>query len=103
MKSRTVIVAEDSEDLEILSARLQDAVARVKDLVWLPNSRRFAALFHRFKWEEAEATGESLRVRTVLSFENVVSAKVHNVSVEQPEAVLSLLAIQFSPNEAEDP
>jgi hypothetical protein len=30
------LAAEDADDLEIISARLQDAVARVKDLVWLP-------------------------------------------------------------------
>ena len=45
---------QDAEDLEIISARLQDAVAQVKDFVWLPKSRRFAALFNRFKWETAQ-------------------------------------------------
>ena len=28
--------AQDAEDLQIISAQLQDAVARVGDLVWLP-------------------------------------------------------------------
>ncbi len=44
--------AADAEDLEVISARLQDAVARVGDLVYLPKSRRFAGLFNRFKWEK---------------------------------------------------
>ena len=55
------LAAEDAEDLEIISARLQDAVAQVKDLVYLPKSRRFAALFNRFKWEDGAAQGESAR------------------------------------------
>ena len=54
MKPGLTIAAEDADDLEIISAQLQDAVARVKDLVYLPKSRRFAAVFNRFKWEDAE-------------------------------------------------
>jgi len=61
--------AEDQEDLEIISACLQDAVTKVKDLVWLPRSRRFAGLFNRFKWEDARKSG--LRVRSRLHFDAV--------------------------------
>ena len=69
------LAAEDAEDLEIVSARLQDAVAKIKDLVYLPKSRRFAALFNRFKWEEAEKRrGPNLRVQTGLHFDAVLSA-----------------------------
>ena len=42
--AKPTLAAEDAADLEILSARLQDAVARVGDLVWLHKARRFAAL-----------------------------------------------------------
>jgi hypothetical protein len=103
MTKAFVLAAQDAEDLQVLSARLQDAVARVKDVVWLPNTRRFAALFNRFKWEDAEARDENLRVRAGLSFENVLSAKMQNIRVGQPEAILSLLAIRFTPNGPEDP
>ena len=48
------LAAADAEDLEILSARLQDAVGKLKDFVWLPKQRRFAALFNRYRWEEAQ-------------------------------------------------
>jgi len=102
MTAGLVLAAEDAEDLEILSARLQDAVTRVKDLVWLPASHRFAGLFNRFKWEDAVA-GENLRVRTGINFENVFSAKMQNIRIGNPEAVLSLLAIRFEPSAPEDP
>ena len=39
------LAAEDAEDLDVISARLQDAVAQVQDLVYLPKKKRFAALF----------------------------------------------------------
>lgn len=91
--------AEDSADLEIISARLQDAVARIGDLVYLPKSRRFAALFNRFRWESKDDT----RIRAGLHFENVISAKALNLKRNDPDAVVSLLAIRFTPKGAEDP
>jgi hypothetical protein len=99
------LAAQDQEDLQILSARLQDAVAQVRDLIWLPKAQRFAAMFNRFKWEaEAEhKRGASLRVRAGLSFERVSSAKSHKIRYDNPRAVLSLLAIRFEPRSEEDP
>ena len=44
----------DAEDLEILSARLQDAAGKLKDFVWLPKQRRFAAVLNRFRWEDGK-------------------------------------------------
>jgi len=91
--------AEDEEDLQIMSARLQDAVARVGDLVWLPKQRRFAALFNRFKWE----SGQGLRVRSGLHFDGVLTVKAHHIKRGDPDAVVSLLAIGFTPKGGEDP
>jgi hypothetical protein len=103
MNGTPTLVAEDAEDLEVISARLQDAVARVKDLAWLPGAHRFAALLNRFKWEDTRHRRTHLRVRSGLVFENVLSAKSQNILYGNPEAVLSLLAIRFSPRAAEDP
>ena len=98
------LAAQDAEDLEIVSARLQDAVAQVKDLVWLPQSRRFAALFNRYEWEKASPRKHAgSRIRAGLSFDSVRSAKSHNIRYDNPKAVLSLLAIRFIPSNAEDP
>jgi hypothetical protein len=98
------VAAQDLEDLEIISARLQDAVAQVKDLVWLPHMRKFAALFNRFEWEKAlRRRSTASRVRAGLSFESVLSAKSHNIRYDNPDAVLSLLAIRFIANGSEDP
>jgi hypothetical protein len=99
---RLVLAAADTEDLETISARLQDAVAQVKDLVYLPKSRRFAALFNRFKWETAGAHANA-RVRAGLHVDGVLSAKSSRLNSGNPEAVASLLAIRFQPNGGEDP
>jgi len=105
-KQELTLAAADAEDLEIISARLQDAVARVGDLVWLPKARRFAALFNRFKWETAEerkGRGDNLRVRAGLHFDGVLSVRSQNVMRGDDDAVVSLLAIRFTPKGAEDP
>lgn len=99
---RLVFAAADAEDLETISARLQDAVAKVKDLVFLPKSRRFAALFNRFKWETTGAQAGT-RVRAGLHIDGVLSAKSCRLDASNPEAIASLLAIRFQPNGAEDP
>jgi hypothetical protein len=98
---RVVLAAGDAEDLETISARLQDAVAKVKDLVFLPKSRRFAGVFNRFKWESPGSPG--MRVRAGLHIDGVLSAKSCKLRSENPEAVASLLAIRFLPGGAEDP
>ncbi len=97
--SALVLAAEDAEDLQIISARLQDAVAQIKDFVWLPKARRFAALFNRFKWE----SGQGLRVRSGLHFDGVLSVKANNLKRGDPDGVVSLLAIAFTPKGGEDP
>ena len=95
------LAAADSEDLEILSARLQDATARLKDIAWLPRQRRFAALFNRYRWEEPRGNGT--RIRAGLYFNGVLKTESQNIKRGAPDAVVSLLAITFIPNGGEDP
>ncbi|HEY1710752.1 MAG TPA: DUF2948 family protein [Rhizomicrobium sp.] len=100
------LAAGDAEDLDVISARLQDAVAQVQDLIYLPKARRFAALFNRFKWEDAargKSDANNLRVRAGLHFDSVLNVKSHNIKKGTPDAVVSLLAIRFRPKGSDDP
>ena len=90
-----ILAANDAEDLEILSARLQDAVGKLADFAYLPKKRRFAALLNRFQWEGAA----NLRVRAGLYFDGVLSVRSRNLKMGAPDAVVSLLAIRFLPGE----
>jgi hypothetical protein len=96
-----ILAAEDGEDLEVISACLQDAVAKVGDLKYLPKTRRFVAVFNRFQWENGART--NLRVRSGLHFDGVLSVKAKNIKMGAPGAVLSLLAIRFTPAGEGDP
>lgn len=97
--SRLKLAAADAEDLEVLSARLQDAVAQLKNITWLPKKRRFAAVVNRLKWEE----GGKTRVRAGLHFDGVLKVQSHNVKLGAEDAVVSILALRFTPTGGEDP
>jgi hypothetical protein len=92
------LAAADAQDLEILSARLQDAVVKLKNLVWLPRQRRFAAVLNRLQWE----SGGKTRVRSGLHFDGVLKVQSSNVKLGAGEAVVSVLALTFTPNEAKN-
>lgn len=92
--------AESAEDLTIVSAMLQDAVAMVGDIAWLPRSRRFAMVLNRYRWEGDNKGGarkrqEGERVRSGLRFENVLDAQFRNLPVGKEDHVLDLLAVRF--------
>lgn len=101
MTTGPVLAAQDAEDLEVISACLQDAVAKVGDLKYLPKTRRFAAVVNRFQWENGKRG--DLRVRSGLHFDGVLSVKSKNIKMGAPEAVLSLLTVRFTPNTEDDP
>ncbi|HEV7960634.1 MAG TPA: DUF2948 family protein [Rhizomicrobium sp.] len=93
--------AADAEDLEIISARVQDAVGRLKDFVWLPKERRFAMLLNRFRWEEPK--GNSTRVQAALRFDGVTKVESNHIKRGAPDAIISLLAIRFTQAGGDDP
>ena len=96
------LTALDADDLRVISAHLQDAVMRVGDMRYLPVENRFAVVLNRFDWESAEnaASGAGhgfTRRRTGLRFDRVSAVKASNIRQGAPDAVLSLLAIEFEP------
>lgn len=91
----------DEEDLEIASTHLQDAVVKVGDVLWRPQEKRVVVAVNRFDWEGAQ-TGdpEYRRRRAALRFERVLSCKCRDVSPAGQDAVLNLLAVEFSETDA---
>jgi hypothetical protein len=93
------LAAHDAEDLTILSARLQDAAAQLSGFVFLGKKRRFAAMVNRLEWEK----GGETRVRAGLHFNGVLSVQSKDVKLGAKEAVVSILAITFTPKAVDDP
>jgi Protein of unknown function (DUF2948) len=98
------LIALDTEDLAILSAYVQDAVLKVKDIHWLASDRHFVLVMNRFAWEAASGhsrrSRDYMRRRTALHFARVQSVQSTGISRDRPDAVLNLLAVQFEPGES---
>ncbi len=96
------LAAEDAEDLEIISARLQDAVAAAEGpgLAAEEPALRGAAQPLQVGGRRAKT---DLRTRSLLHFDDVLSAQSRGLKRGAPDAVVSLLAIRFTPKGAEDP
>jgi hypothetical protein len=110
------LLAEDADDLAVISAALQDAVTRVGDIRWEAEARRLTLAFNRFRWEAdvaqadadgSDATGSDFdgehggeRVRAGLQLGGVLAVKARRLRQDAGSAVLELLALTFEPGEA---
>ena len=91
------LLAEDAEDLQIISAALQDAVTRVGDILYEPQVRSLTIVFNRFQWErQGRADG---RVRSALQLGSVMAVKSRRLKRDPKDAVVELLALDFQPGD----
>lgn len=97
------LAALDPDDLQVLSALVQDAVFPSTEMRWQPRARRFALLLNRFRWEDlpaAERRGRTPeRVQSVLVVENVLKVASQGIDRSDKDLILSLLSVGFEPGE----
>ena len=87
------LLAHDADDLQVISAALQDAVVRLAEIVYAPLARTVTIPLTRFRWEaEAEE-----RVQAAIQFGDVLAFKVRGMDPRARDAACSLLAIEFAP------
>ncbi|USQ94538.1 DUF2948 family protein [Caulobacter sp. RL271] len=91
------LLAQDADDLSVLSAALQDAVAKIGDIRWDAQSRTLTIACNRFRWEGEGRTGE--RVRSALQFGDVSGVQARNLRRDAKGAIVELLSIGFEPAE----
>ncbi|MDZ4088365.1 MAG: DUF2948 family protein [Tabrizicola sp.] len=95
------LVAQDADDLQVISTLIQDAVFPVTELKFDAKRHRFAILLNRFRWEdrvEAERLGRAYeRVRSVLVVEDVRKVQTLGFDRADKDLVLSLLSMSFEP------
>ena len=93
-------VALDNDDIEVVSAHVQDACVRVGDILWRPAEKRVVMVINRFDWESAQSLEPPYRRRrAALRFERVNALKARHVPCSEKDAVLNLLAIEFKPTD----
>jgi hypothetical protein len=106
------LVALDKDDIEVMSAHVQDSLVKVADILWRANDRRFVMALNRFDWMSAAevakvgtavraaARPEYRRCRTALRFERVLGCKCRNLDQTAKDAQLNLLAVEFAETDA---
>ena len=92
------LIAEDADDLKVISAAVQDSVARAGALKYDARRRRFSIELNRFCWE-ADSDRERRRVRAILAFDGVLGVKTRAITKTDPELVVSLLQATFDPDD----
>jgi hypothetical protein len=85
------LFAVEIEDLAILSAHLEGARLLVGRVAYLPKQKRFAFVAERTR----RSNGRQQLVG--VHFEGVEKVEHKNVALDQPDAILKLLAITFDP------
>ena len=83
------LLAQEADDLAVLSALVQDAVLTAGDIRYQKSKRRFSLLLNRFRWEEG-ATRSPERVRSLLVFGDVGLVQGQGLERKDPDLVLSL-------------
>ncbi|HSR71606.1 MAG TPA: DUF2948 family protein [Kiloniellales bacterium] len=117
--------ARDAEDLEALSAVLQDALVPLGDVAFFKSQKRFVLVANRFRWErapdrppEAERAHETeaepgdapfeteageagppyQRINCGLCFDRVRAVRVRGLDPRRKDQILNLLAIRGGSN-----
>ena len=90
------LIAKTEEDLRVVSAHLQDAIANVSDIASLKKNKIFLMQLNRFMWEDVEkgVFRKNKRIRTVLKFENVINAHSKNINQSKKNKFLDFLTIE---------
>jgi hypothetical protein len=94
------LIAMDEDDLDVLSAHVQDAVVRVEDMGLAAGDKRFGLLLNRFAWEAGTDRRNAQRRRTALRIEAVAGVRSEGIDTKAKDGVLELLSIRFTPSES---
>ena len=90
------LLANDADDLAVISAALQDAVVKVGDIIFEPKARRLTIALNRYCWE----CGGGQRVRSGLQIGGVLNVRSRRIRRDAKDAVIEVLAVTFEPGEA---
>jgi len=94
------LVALDRDDMEVVSAHLQDAVVKAADIHWRTAENRVVVGLNRFDWEAAHgAAPQFRRRRAALRFDRVSACRCRNLDAVHKDQVLNLLAVEFEPTD----
>ena len=100
MSPQLKLIALDADDLAVISTHVQDARVQAADIIWRQSEKRLVVGMSRLDWEQSlDGEAEPRRLVAALRFDRVLACKSRNIDLEQPEALLELVGIEFHPAE----
>lgn len=97
------LMAQDAQDLSVISALVQDAILPVTEITYDMRHRQLALLLNRFRWEDAESARREERpyerVRAVLLISDVQKVQSDGIDRADNDVVLELLTLRWQPGE----
>ena len=90
------LIARTEDDLRVISAHLQDAIADVLNIANLEKNKIFLMQLNRFMWEDVEkgVFRKNKRIRTILKFENVINVLSKGINQRNKSRFLDFLAME---------
>jgi len=94
------LLANNTNDLKVISAHLQDSILTTKNIANLKKNRLFLLEFNRFMWEDIEKgiLRKNKRIRSILKIDNVISVQSKNINQENKDRFLEFLTIEVDDN-----
>ena len=86
------IIAQSSEDLQIISACCSEAKVKISDIKYLPSNKIF--LLSLLRADRENENNKNL-IKSVIKFEFIDSSKSKNINQNNPNMLLELLAIDI--------
>lgn len=90
------LLAEDADDLAVISAALQDSIGKIGDIRFSASARQLTMVLNRYRWEGEKRT----RIGSALQLGSVLSVRSRNLRRTARSAVVELLAIEFEAGES---
>tara|TARA_Y100000590_G_C15668542_1_gene995428 strand:- start:699 stop:1091 length:393 start_codon:yes stop_codon:yes gene_type:complete len=85
------IIAQSSDDLQMISACCSNGKVKKKDIKYLPSSKIFLLSILRFNKEE----NQKKTINSIIKFEFIESSKSKNIDQKDQDLLLELLAINI--------
>ncbi|KAB7613502.1 DUF2948 family protein [Amylibacter sp. SFDW26] len=93
------LIAQDVDDLSVISTLIQDAVLPLKETSWQPSANRFGLLLNRFRWEDKTQAERGNRVyervQAMLVVNNVLKVSSMGIDKSDKDQIISILSIDF--------
>ena len=94
------LIGKKIEDLKTISAYCQDSIVKIKDIVYLKESKIFIIILSRFMWEDVEkgVFRNFKSIKSILRFNSVETVLSKNINQQQKLRNLELLTIKTQQN-----